>query len=197
LTGLASRMAPFTFSTALLAGGKSRRMGRDKALLTVGNSDLLLWQKQWQLLEKFRPKEMLWSGPPRPGTPYSARIVADDVESAGPLAGLSACLKVMHTDLLMVLAVDLPEMNPAVFLNLLGQSGKRRGAVYQHDGFFEPLAAIYPKILHALAEEHLTQGRFAMQDLILQAIRKEMMTVLPLPEAGLPYFKNVNAASDI
>ncbi len=190
-------MAPITISTALLVGGKSRRMGRDKALLPVGDSGQLLWQRQWQLLEKFRPKEMFWSGPPRAGTPFAAQIVDDAIPNAGPLAGISACLDRMHTDLLFVLAIDLPEMTPAVFLNLLGPCEPRRGAVYQHENFYEPMAAIYPKCLHLLAAEHLAHGRYAMQDFLCEAVQREMMSGLPLPEAGRPYFKNVNAASDI
>jgi len=190
-------MPPFTYSTALLAGGKSKRMGRDKTLLPIKNSELLLWQRQWQLLEKFRPKEMFWSGPPRAGTPSQALIVDDVVEDAGPLSGICASLERMHTDLLIVLAIDLPEMHPAIFLNLLKQCRKRCGAVYQNEKFFEPLAAIYPKSLHLLAAEHLAQGRYAMQDFIREAIKREMMVSLPLPEAGLIHFKNVNTPSDL
>lgn len=186
-----------TFSAALLAGGASRRMGRDKALILVDDSGLLLWQRQWQLLEEFSPKEMFWSGPPRQGIPFCARIVEDQVKDAGPLAGVSACLELLHTDLLIVLAVDLPEMHAAIFFNLLAKCQKRRGAVYQHGDFFEPLAAIYPKGLHTLAAEHLAQGRYAMQDFIREAVKREMMTVIPLPEAAQPHFKNVNTPEDL
>jgi len=186
-----------TFSTALLAGGASRRMGRDKALLKMPGSDQLLWQRQWQLLEKFRRQEMFWSGPPRPGMPFSARVVEDSVKDAGPLAGISACLEVLHSDLLFVLAVDLPEMNAAIFLNLLTLCTKRCGAVYQNGDFFEPLAAVYPKFLQVLAAEHLAQGRCAMQDFIREAVKREMMAAIPLDEILAPHFKNLNTPEDL
>ena len=186
-----------TFSTALLAGGASTRMGRDKALLPIGDSSLLLWQRQWHLLEQFRPKEMFWSGRSPPGVPFSARVVEDTFTDAGPLAGVSACLELLRSDLLIVLAVDLPEMNPAIYLNLLARCTKRCGAVYQRGDFFEPLAAIYPKVLQPLAAEHLAQGRYAMQDFLREAVQREMMAALPLPETALPCFKNVNAPSDL
>ncbi len=186
-----------TFSTVLLAGGASKRMGRDKALLTIPGSDLPLWQRQWHLLEQFRPKEMLWSGPPRAGIPSNARVVEDSVQDAGPLAGISACLDVLHSDLLIVLAVDLPAMNGAIFLNLLAQCTATCGAVFQHGDFFEPLAAIYPKVLSALAAKHLAQGRYALQDFIREAVKRDIMAVMPLPEAGRPFFKNRNTPADL
>jgi molybdopterin-guanine dinucleotide biosynthesis protein A len=186
-----------TFSAALLAGGESKRMGRDKALLPTGDSGLLLWQRQWQLLETLGADELFWSGLPRPGIPDRARIVVDVVKDAGPLAGISTCLDLIHADLLIALAVDLPEMSSAVLLNLMERCEPKRGAVYQHDSFFEPLAAIYPKSLHVLAKEHLAQGRYAMQEFIREAIKREMMTALPLPETELPCFKNVNTPEDL
>ena len=186
-----------TFSTALLAGGASRRMGRDKALLKLPDSGELLWHRQWHLLETLEPKETLWSGPPRPEMPLGARVVEDSLKDAGPLAGISACLEVLHSDLLIVLAVDLPNMNAAIFLDLLNRCTTRCGAVYRQGDFFEPLAAIYPACLRALAAEHLAQGRYAMQDFIRVAVKREMMLAVPLLEETLPYFKNVNSPEDI
>jgi molybdopterin-guanine dinucleotide biosynthesis protein A len=186
-----------TFSTALLAGGASTRMGRDKVLLKLPESGELLWERQWKLLEELGAKEMFWSGPPREGIPFCARVVADSVPGVGPLAGVSACLEAMRTDQLIVLAVDLPEMEGEVLFNLLARCTKRRGAVYQHGEFFEPLAAIYPKMSQALAADHLAQGRYAMQDFIREAVQREMMAVVPLPEGEVPYFKNVNAPGDM
>ncbi len=88
-------------------------MGRDKALIELPGSGLLLWQRQWKVLEDLQPEEMLWSGPPRPQMPDRARVIPDVVKNAGPLAGISACLDELRSDLLVVLAVDLPEMSAA------------------------------------------------------------------------------------
>ena len=61
------------FSAAILAGGKSTRMGRDKAFLTVPGFDAI-WQRQLAVLEQLallaelQPQHLFWSGhaPPRP-----------------------------------------------------------------------------------------------------------------------------------
>jgi len=186
-----------TFATVLMAGGASKRMGCDKALLELPGSGQLLWQRQWQVLEALKPQELFWSGPARPQMPPNAKIIADGVANAGPLAGISACLHASSSDLLIVLAVDLPRMTTPFLRDLMSRCTDTRGAVIQHGDFFEPLAAVYPKQLHSLATDHLAQGRYALQDFIRQARRQDALAVISLDEADGPLFKNVNAVSDI
>ena len=186
-----------SFSAVLLAGGQSTRMGRDKALLTMPGSDLLLWQWQLRTLEELQPEEIFWSGPARPGLPGHVRIISDDVENAGPLAGISACLNLLPSDLLVALAVDLPRMNTVFLKNLLARCSPHRGVVARYGDFFEPLAAIYPKNLHVLAAEHLSQGRYAMQGFIREAMQRESLQAISLDERDFPLFKNLNSAEDL
>jgi len=186
-----------SFSAVLLAGGQSTRMGRDKAMLALPGSDTLIWQRQLHILEELRPEEIFWSGPGRPDVPGNVRIVSDRVKNAGPLAGIAACLDLLQGDLLAVLAVDLPRMTTAYLENLLARCSPLRGAVGRHGDFFEPLAAVYPKKLHALAAEHLRQGRFALQDFIREAARMGVLQVFSLDETDIPLFKNLNSPADL
>jgi molybdopterin-guanine dinucleotide biosynthesis protein A len=186
-----------TFSAVLLAGGKSTRMRCDKASLPVPGSDLLLWQRQLRVLEELRPEEIFWSGPDRPDLPGHVRIIPDAVEDAGPLAGISACLDLLQSDLLPVLAIDLPLMNALFLKRLLAQCLPSRGAVARRGDFFEPMAAIYPKSLHVLATEHLRQKRHVMQDFVREAVRRGMLQAFPLDEGDIPLFKNLNSPADM
>jgi molybdopterin-guanine dinucleotide biosynthesis protein A len=129
--------------------------------------------------------------------PARARIVADVVKSAGPLAGIGACLETLSDDLLVVLAVDLPQMNALFLRGLLEQCSGSRGAVVRHGDFFEPLAAIYPQRLHVLAAGHLAQRRHALQDFIREAVKQDALLVVPLEEDDVPLFRNLNAPSDL
>jgi molybdopterin-guanine dinucleotide biosynthesis protein A len=185
-----------SFSAALLSGGKSTRMGRDKALLTLEGSNVALWQRQWNVLEELQPGEIFWSGTPRAGLPEGALVVLDSVENAGPLAGISACLEVVRTDLLVVLAVDLPGMNAGFLRGLIGRCTENCGAVAHHDDFFEPLAAVYPRGLGGLAREHLAQGRLAMQDFIRAGIGRKAMKAVALEGETVGLFRNVNSPAD-
>ena len=186
-----------TFSAVLLAGGKSKRMGRDKALLPAPIPDLLLWQWQLRMLEELKPGEIFWSGPPRPGVPENIRVIPDEVGNAGPLSGISACLHVLQSDLLVALAIDLPRMNAAFLKSLQARCSISCGVVVQHGDFFEPLAAIYPKSLHRLAAEHLRQQRYALQDFVREAVRAGSLQAIPLEERDSPLFKNLNSPADL
>jgi molybdopterin-guanine dinucleotide biosynthesis protein A len=172
-------------------------MGRDKALLRLPGSSLLLWQRQLRVLEELKPEEILWSGPPQPGMPADIRIVADAVQDAGPLAGIAACLETSRGDCLVVLAIDLPHMSPAFLQRLLARSSAERGVVARNGDFFEPLAAVYPKKITPLALDHLRQGRLAMQDLIGEALGRGWLEAVPLDETDAALFRNVNTPSDL
>src|SRR5437016_10077580 len=58
------------FAAALIAGGKSRRMGGDKALLPVSwrGREMPLWKRQLSVLQELKPAQIVLSGPDRPGS---------------------------------------------------------------------------------------------------------------------------------
>ena len=186
-----------SYSAALLAGGQSTRMRRDKALLPLPGSDLLLWQRQLGVLEALQPEEIFWSGPVRPGVPGHIEVVPDAIENSGPLAGISACLDRLQSDLLVILAVDLPRMNADFLRGLLAKCSPGCGAVARRGDFFEPLAAVYPKAIAMLAEEQLKAGRLAMQDLIRQAVKSGMLQVASLEDRDFSLFQNLNEPHDL
>jgi molybdenum cofactor guanylyltransferase len=172
-------------------------MERDKALLPVPGSDLLLWQRQLCTLEDLRPEEIFWSGPARRGLPERVRIVSDELKNGGPLAGISACLKVLPSDLLVVLAIDLPRINTSFLEKLLARCSAGCGVVCRQDEYFEPLAAIYPRDLRELAAHHLAQGRLAMQELVREAVHQKFLSVVSLGEGDIFLFKNLNSPEDL
>lgn len=161
------------------------------------DSELLLWQRQVKILEELRPDRILWSGPPREGMLGHLHVVLDTVKNAGPLAGISAALDILESDLLVVLAIDLPRMNATFLQNLLTQCTAECGAVTRHGDLFEPLAAIYPGRIAPLARRHLEEGRYALQELVREVVRQGMMEVISLDDRGLALFKNLNTPDDL
>src|ERR1051325_7089337 len=98
-----------SFSAVLLAGGQSRRMGRDKAMIAFRNAPL--WQHQLELLRKLEPAQLLVSAATDPSRrPPDVEFVADAQPSRGPLSGISAALSLVTNDHLLALAVDMPFM---------------------------------------------------------------------------------------
>jgi molybdopterin-guanine dinucleotide biosynthesis protein A len=186
-----------SFSAALLLGGESSRMGRDKALLPLPGSGQLLWHRQLGILEGLHPEALYWSGTLRAGVPDHVRVIEDKVNKAGPLAGISACLDAISTDLLVVLAIDLPDMTTAFLQRLLAACSANCGVVASRNGFLEPLAAVYPKRLQALAGARLEKGHLALKDFIAEAQKQNEMEVIPLTQADHLFFRNLNTPNDI
>lgn len=186
-----------TLSAVLLAGGKSQRMGRDKALLELPGSHELLWQRQLHALQKLRPQKIFWSGPARPGLPGDVQLVPDTWSNAGPLAGICACLKLLSSDLLVVLAIDLPRMDAVYLRNLAKRCTADRGVVPQRGELFEPLAAVYPNLVGDLAADRLRQGRYSLQEFVWEALRRELVEAVPIQSGEAAKFKNVNSPEDL
>jgi molybdenum cofactor guanylyltransferase len=132
------------FSAVILAGGRSSRMGRDKAWLETGGQTLLA--RQIGLARKLGAAEVFISG--RAKVDYSAfgcRVLEDKFADAGPLAGIERALDAMQSPLLLVLAVDLPQMNEDLLRRLSAGAANAFGAIPKLAGHIEPLAAFYPK----------------------------------------------------
>jgi molybdopterin-guanine dinucleotide biosynthesis protein A len=178
-------------SAVLLAGGKSTRMGRDKALLEIDGEPL--WRRQFATLRRLSPEQLMVSGPTR----GEGETVADQIENAGPLAGVAAALQKCTAPLLVVLAVDLPAMTTNFLQMLLTACREGIGIVPQHAEFFEPLAAVYPKACVSLAEGALARGELALQDFVRNLIARKMMMPREISGAEEALFANLNTPLDL
>jgi molybdopterin-guanine dinucleotide biosynthesis protein A len=180
-----------TFSAVLLAGGRSSRMGTDKALLPCGEE--ALWRRQWRVLEEAGAEEIFLSvRPEQTWVPdaLTGCVVRDAKADAGPLAGIASALARCRASHLLVLAVDLPRMEPAWFAELARHCAPGVGAVGRQAGFFEPLAAIYPSELRAAAQVALERGENSLQRLLAEAGGTMRVREITYKEA--PWFANWN-----
>jgi molybdopterin-guanine dinucleotide biosynthesis protein A len=153
------------FGAVILAGGKSSRMGRDKAFLEIGGQSLLA--RQISLAREIGAAEIFISG--RMDVDYSAlnsRVLTDELPDLGPLAGIAAALTATHEPLLLVLAVDMANMNGEFLKKLHAQCQNGIGVVplcarsaggspASPQLIIEPLAAFYPKAACELAQKLL------------------------------------------
>jgi len=186
---------PGKFSAAVLAGGRSTRMGTDKAFLKLGDEFLL--ERQLRCLRETGAAELLVSG--RPGVNYSGfavTVVYDHYPEAGPLAGLAAVLKAAFHPLVLVLAVDMPAMTPAMLRKILSPCTQHSGCVPVDQRQFQPLAAAYPNTLLATAERHLSKGQYSMHTLVTNSLANDMVQLLQLSPSERPHFINWNEPSD-
>ena len=184
------------FSAALLVGGKSTRMGTDKAWLEVDDRRIPLWQRQSELLQELHPAELFFSGEPRGNYPKSINWVSDAMPNIGPLGGLVSCLRRCTTESLLVLAVDLARMTSQFAQELVDTRQPGTGVVPVIGSSFEPLIALYPKRALLLAARHMESGRYRMQELARELVATGLSTAYPVRQEDVVLFVNWNTPED-
>lgn len=174
-------------------------MGRDKAEIRLPDGRPL-WRRQLDdVLRPLCPAEIFLSGPAREGLPADVRVLPDAAPGLGPLSGIAAALGLAATPLVAVLAVDLPGMTAQFFRErLLPICTPGRGAVgIGTDGFFEPLAAVYPRAAHGLAVEHLRGTDRSLQSFVRAAVTAGFVAPTGLCPGEAPQFVNWNQPADL
>ncbi len=171
-------------------------MRRNKATLRVDG--LPLWQRQERVLRAAGAEPVLFALRPRQrslGRP--ALEIRDTLENAGPLAGIHAALAACPAPLLVVLAVDMPRIEPDWFARLFALCRPGCGAVARGPQDYEPLAAIYPREALAEATLRLRRGDFAAHQLVQSLVRAKRMRVLKLSGADTSQALNWNRPADL
>ena len=124
-------------SLVILAGGRSTRMGRDKAALPVGDTTLLAW-----MVRRLGPEfaETIVAGAPAPG---GAREARDRRADAGPLAGIEAGLLAARSPLAFIVACDIPRASARLAAVLLARCAGHDAVVPRVAGRTQPTCAAY------------------------------------------------------
>ena len=151
-------------SAILLAGGKSSRMGRDKAALPFQGLTLLDWQIQ--RLQSLGVEDIMLSGLRREMA--GIRVVADEFPGRGPLSGLHACMKAAARPSCLVLSVDVP-LAPLPALAELVRVHRATGGkvtLLRHGDKWEPLMGVYQSELFRDAERILQEKNTAVRRLL-------------------------------
>jgi len=183
-------------TAVLLAGGESRRMGRDKATLLFHGKPL--WQIQLELLRRLKPDEILVSARTDPSwRPADVQFVADDLPSRGPLSGIAASLAQVHTAHLLALAMDMPFMSESYLHYLCDQIEPGTGVVPTIDGRAEPLAAIYPREADNDFRTALAGTDFSVQSIVRRLVESGKLKEVRVKEHEMKLFLNLNELSDL
>ncbi len=188
--------ADMPFAAAILAGGRSTRMGADKALLRWDGRRLL--DRQLDLLRTLGPTDLYISG--RAGVDYAVAgvsVVLDAAPGLGPLGGLAAVLGAVTTAHVVVLAVDLPALTPEFLLRLLRLRTEGAGVVPRSAAGWEPLAAVYPREILPLVRMHIEQRKLALHRLIDAGIAAGLLIEARIADQNSGVFRNVNTPEDM
>ena len=190
-------------SAAILAGGASRRMGTDKALMTLAGRTLLE-----RAIERVAvvANETMVVGDRRPYYRFGVTVIADAFRGAGPLGGIATALLHARNEYVLVVACDMPflsvELMDAmarlprdydVLVPVTNRSRRSQGS----RSTYETLHAIYRRTCLPEIESRIATGEVQVAALL------EALTVRTLSEEwmrqydrGLVSFVNANRPDD-
>lgn len=178
----------------VVAGGRSRRMGRDKALLPWGEATLL--DHALARLARASDDVRILCGP-QPRYAGRAAQVSDAYAGSGALVGIASGLRALERPLGLFLAVDLPHVPAALLARLLALSDQADAVVPYSDAGPEPLCAVYRRSCLAPIEAALARGELKMTG-FWPELRVRRVTPDELRDLGDPaeLFANVNAPDE-
>ena len=150
----------------VLAGGDSRRMGRPKAWIEVGDTVLLRYVVE-RLGPAFSEVMVSFAEPEQIEQHIPYRVVFDRKRSAGPLAGLEAGLIGARHDVLFAVACDMPYVTAATAQLAVAAARTCDAAIPRHDGLFEPVCGAYRKSALPVIVRALDAGHYAAHDAVM------------------------------
>ncbi len=171
------------YSLLLLTGGKSSRMGMDKAeLLYEGRTFVENIIKKVQSLGI---EKIYLSG--YKGERDDAEVVMDIYREVGPLGGLHAGFNAVVTPYCLVLPVDIPQI-PLEFLESMLEAHKKQcmnvkeeslPLLLERDGFLEPLIGIYPAKIVEFIEGRIKEQRLSVFRMLKEWGSRSFTTEIP------------------
>ena len=183
-------------SAFILAGGKSTRMGADKAFVLLNGRSLLA--RALDTLRSLTPKVQIVGNPDK--FRAFAPVVQDIFPNCGPLGGIHAALRFSADELNVILAVDTPFVSLALLQFMVARAGSSPGlvTVARANGLLQPLCGIYRRGFADVAEKALRSGCNKI-DAAFDTTSTQEIAEQELSDAGfLPaIFRNLNTPDEL
>jgi len=190
-----SRRAELSRAGFLLTGGRSSRMGTNKAFLGFGAQTLL-----HRALSSLKSvcDDVLIVGDPVVFSDFGP-VIQDLFPGCGPLGGIHAALQHSSADLNLMLAVDMPFVSPELLRFLLSAAAATNATVTvpRTGKGFQPLCAVYRREFVEAAEANLRTGKYKI-DASFSSLPLRIVEESELAAAGFSEknFFNINTPED-
>jgi len=188
---------PTDVAAFILAGGKSTRMGTDKAFVVLDGRTLLARALE---LARAAASDVRIVGDRAKFAAY-APVVEDVFPGCGPLAGIHAALRASPADLNLILAVDVPFVTLALLQYLMKRardSPSAMATVVRSGTGWQPLCAVYRRKFADAAERALRAGRYKI-DALFDEERTQVISEEVLQAEGFSpdVFRNLNTPDEL
>jgi len=193
-----ARRACGSVNAIVLCGGKSSRMGFDKAFIKAGGKTLV--ERQMEALGgRFGKIILATNSPGKYASGARVETVPDGVPGLGPIGGLAAALEKSDSKYNFAVACDMPFVNPDLAVYMAGSIKKGYQAVvpfYREE--FQPLCAVYSRDCLGEIREALACNRLKLVRLFSR-LKVRKIPLGELKKFGDPdiYFRNINTPGDL
>jgi len=182
-------------SAAIMAGGKSKRMGQDKAWIELDGEPLI--KRVADVLGELADEVIVVANDPRYES-LGLRVVRDRWPQGGALGGIATGIGAATHHAVLVAACDMPFLSVDVWRVLLGHAGEADVVIPKIGGEYETMHALYtkacvPQMARAIAENRLRVISFFDQVRVLAVEEPELRAADPT----LRSFTNVNTPEEL
>ncbi len=172
----------------VIAGGKSSRMGQDKA--TIKYKGIRLIDYAINILQKYTQNILISSNNHISNIKHT--VIPDKYKNIGPISGLYSCLKASKTELNIIIPCDVPDLNHRLY-KILIENSKNVDAVIPRlpNGKLEPLIGCYKKAILPIIKNCINQNDYKLVNLLLK------IKVKYIEIDDIEQFKNINTTNDL
>ncbi|MBI5474665.1 MAG: molybdenum cofactor guanylyltransferase [Ignavibacteriae bacterium] len=175
---------------AILAGGKSSRMGENKALLHYSGKPFIQ-----HIAETLKPacSHVIVISDRHEYAFLDLPMYADIIHDAGPLGGIHSALTHATTSMIFVLSCDTPFVTTALVQEILSQAHPDKITIAKDDANSHPLIGVYPKNILAELDSHLSNGNRSVYSFLHW--HTDRLTTLDLNRFA-DQLRNINTKTD-
>nr|MCR5108400.1 molybdopterin-guanine dinucleotide biosynthesis protein B [Lachnospiraceae bacterium] len=161
-------------SAGILSGGRSTRMGKNKALISINNERII--DTLYREFSSF--SEVIISANERGiYEEIGPRVVYDENRDIGPMEGIRRILCESQNEYVFICAADMPFVTADMVRYLAGYiSSDHDCYVFYGKDHIEPLCAIYSKAVLPVIEELIVSGKYRLRD-ILDRVRTKYISL--------------------
>jgi len=182
-------------SAIILAGGKSTRMGRDKALLEFNGKTIIRYLVDE--LGTVADQVVISANEPERFCDLGVAVVADIHKGLGSLAGLHTGLWFVDAERAFVCACDMPLLTSDIVRRMSGIDPAADVVVPKVDGFYEPLCAVYSKRCLSHIEADIARGERRIISFYRHVKVRDVGPQHFPEDPGMRFLTNINTPQDL
>lgn len=179
----------------VLSGGENRRMGKDKAFLTIAGKPMI--EHVLNALQGVADRIIIVSNSPQRYAAYDALVVRDALDKRGPLTGIYTGLLHATDEYSVVVACDMPFLNPRLIAYMAGLAEEYDIVLPKIGELVEPLHAIYRRSLLPVIEDHVRRNARQIRGIFSEArVRYVTESEIDRFDPERRSFKNLNTPEE-